>query len=111
MHNRDRATPIALTRQAPIAQAVFGDALADAVLFAKCDGGVDRFIASLPLLTREPAVDRKPFLSSQERRLLPTLGEASSDGKYVGVIGRAYFAANSKSRSSCAGQPKIAPVP
>ena len=58
MHNRNRATPIALTRQAPIAQAVFGDALADAVLFAEGDRGVDRFIASLPLLTREPAVEK-----------------------------------------------------
>ena len=40
---------------------VFGDALADAVLFTEGDSGVDRFIASLPLLTREPAVVENLF--------------------------------------------------
>ena len=46
MHNRNRATPIALTRQAPVAQAVLGDTFANAVGFAPVDCIVYSLLAS-----------------------------------------------------------------
>ena len=47
MHHRDRATPIALARDAPVAQAEFRHALAPACGFGMGDGGVDRGLAGL----------------------------------------------------------------
>ena len=40
MHDGDRAAPIALARQAPIAQAVIGNALAPALCFGKGNRGI-----------------------------------------------------------------------
>ena len=44
MHHRDRAAPVALARQAPVAQAILGDAGAKALGFHVVDGGVDRLL-------------------------------------------------------------------
>jgi hypothetical protein len=43
--DRDRAAPVALARQAPVAQAELGDALPHAVCLAEGDGGVDGLLA------------------------------------------------------------------
>ena len=57
VHDRDRTAPVALPREAPIAQAELGDALTDAVRFAKVDGGVNGFLAGLDLFARnQPGV-------------------------------------------------------
>ncbi len=56
MHDRDRAAPVALPGQAPIAQAVFGHALAHALRFAGVDGRNDRLFAGLPFLAGKAAV-------------------------------------------------------
>ena len=56
VHNRDWAAPIALTGQPPIAQAIFGYALADAFCFAEIDGCCDGLVAGLPLFACETAV-------------------------------------------------------
>ena len=39
MNHRDRASPVALTRHAPIAQAVLHDAFAQTLFFNFCDSG------------------------------------------------------------------------
>ena len=41
MHHRNRATPIALARQPPVAQAIVGDPLTPALSFGKIDGRID----------------------------------------------------------------------
>ena len=56
MHDRNRATPVALPRQAPVAQAELGDTVTDAVAFAEGDGGFDGLFAGLPCLACEPFV-------------------------------------------------------
>ena len=50
MHHRDRAAPVALPRQPPVAQAELGHALTDAVGLAEIDGRLDRLFAALRLL-------------------------------------------------------------
>ena len=47
MHHRDRTAPVPLARQAPVAQAELGDALAHAVGLAKGNGGIDGLRAGL----------------------------------------------------------------
>ena len=53
MHHRDRATPIALPRKPPIAQAILGDTRAPAGLFCKVYGSVDRLLTGGHVQTRE----------------------------------------------------------
>ena len=53
MHDGDRRAPVALARQAPIAQAELGHALAHAFALAKGNGGVDGGDAGLHLVARE----------------------------------------------------------
>ena len=55
MHDRDRAAPIALTGQAPVAQAELGHAMTDTVLFAEIDGCVDGFVSGLDLVAGDQA--------------------------------------------------------
>jgi hypothetical protein len=52
MDHRNRAAPIALARNAPVAQAVLGDALAIALRLGMGDGGGH---ASSPVCTSAPA--------------------------------------------------------
>ena len=61
MHHRDRTTPIALARQAPIAQAELGHALADPLGFAKRDGRIDGLISSLHLFAGKAACIQDPL--------------------------------------------------
>ena len=55
MDHRNRATPIALARNAPVAQTVIGDATPDAHRFAMGDGGGNGGLAGLHSLTRKAA--------------------------------------------------------
>ena len=58
----------------------------------------------LPELNSMPSFD----VGVVERALA---GASPSAGRITGTIGRLYFCAKSKSRSSCAGTPITAPVP
>ena len=51
--HRDRAAPIALAAEAPVAQAVVGDTAPDAAGFAIGDGGQNRRVPGLDRFTRE----------------------------------------------------------
>ena len=55
MHHRNRAAPIALARNAPVAQAVVGHTPADAARFALRNGAGNARLARLHRLAREPA--------------------------------------------------------
>ena len=61
MHHGNRAPPVALTGQAPIAQAELGHTLAPPGLFGKVDGGVDGFLPRGLVQPRE-VVDPLHFL-------------------------------------------------
>ncbi len=47
MHHRDRTAPIALTRQAPIAQTEFGHALAPTLRLSEVNSSIDRHVTCL----------------------------------------------------------------
>ena len=55
MHHGNRAPPIALTRNPPVAQTVIGDTAPDAHRFALRDGGDDGLIPGLQILAGETA--------------------------------------------------------
>ena len=90
--DRDRAAPVALPREAPVAQAVG-----------------DRRLARAPARAatrRSPTSPRRPGA----RRTRPELTSTPSSVT-TSTIGRSNVSANSRSRSSCAGTAMIAPVP
>jgi hypothetical protein len=109
MHHGDGAAPGALARHQPVAQAVIHRAFADAGFFQP------RGDFRLGLFHRH-AVEKARIGQLAGAgiglacRLSKLLGSAS-DGTTTGVTASPYLRAKSRSRWSCAGQPKIAPVP
>ena len=117
--DRDRAAPVALARDAPVAQAVVDLALGRPA----CRRASRLRAAWRPRRTRpwcqtveELRVDHHAVVDDRRRRraisatrLRARFGSAL--GATTGMTGRPYLRANSMSRWSCAGQPKMAPVP
>src|SRR5262249_598988 len=98
--DRDRAAPVALARDQPVAQAVVDLACADAALLQQPRDLV---------LGRLDAEAVEEFRI--EYRTVAVVG-LGADGERLGVCpGRPYLRAKSRSRWSWAGQPKMAPVP
>ena len=108
VHHRNRAAPVALPRDAPIAEPVADGRAAGAAFRKLCDG------ARLGVGDREPvqevgidgrAVADIGLVADLDRiRILPRR-------THHGITGRPWARAKSRSRWSWAGQPKIAPVP
>ena len=116
--DRDRAAPIALPRQAPVAQAevdlALGDRLAAELLRLQALG--DRVEGGLRVDPVEEArVDHHAVVVEGDALVLDgdtrLAGAGSSFGTTTGMIGSPYLRANSMSRWSPDGQPKMAPVP
>ena len=113
MDHRDRAAPIALARNAPVAQAEIHLALADRHVAAH--------LAFQPL--RDFFLRLLDGHAVEEARIdhaaVAVIGGIGDDeglriglrGQTTGVLPRPYLLTKSRSRWSCAGQPKIAPVP
>ncbi len=123
MDDGDRAAPVALARNAPVAQAIvhlarrLRAAGEEDVLQPVGDGGLGRGHRHA---VEEAGIDELAVLEiglaaaaelARARRRGRRRYRSVSTGATTGMIGRSYFLAKSKSRWSCAGQPKIAPVP
>ena len=67
MYDRNWATPISLTRQAPVSQAKLGHTVADTIRFAKIHSGIDGIFAGLVWRTRK-AFDVCDFLRLQRNK-------------------------------------------
>ena len=111
--DRDRAAPVALARDAPVAQAVvdlaLGDRLARELLALQALGH---------LLERGAGVQAVQEARVDHHAVVGVGGVADGEGGGVGALGattgttgRPYLRANSRSRWSPDGQPKMAPVP
>ncbi len=106
MDHRDRAAPVALPRQAPVAQAVLGDTGAPALGLSKGDGGVDgllprghvetgemvdpahlfrlgrnkgHFIDRAGILQRHEGVDHRKPVFATEIKVALVMGRAAED--------------------------------
>ena len=110
MDHRDRAAPVALPADAPVAQPPVHHALADAQPLQFRD-------RRAPWPPRRSSPSRKPELKIRAR---PDIGldrrsrnapRSSPGGSTTGTTFRPYLRAKSRSRWSWPGQPKIAPVP
>ena len=106
VNDRDRRAPVALAAHPPILQPEGDLGLAK----CSCDGDL------LELLFRVGAAQSVVLAGVDRARPLPnrtedSLRQSCRYGLMTCTIGRPYFVANSKSRSSCAGTLMMAPVP
>ena len=73
MHNRDRAAPVALTREAPVAQAELGDAFAPALGLGLVDGHGDGLFARRDIKACKMLIDLHNSTVPDNREALEAL--------------------------------------
>src|SRR6185437_15228517 len=104
--DRDGRAPITLARHAPVPQTVLNRSLAPARLLGTADDFGCSLLGRQPVRKRELTAIPGAFSASSP------MGSSAFPGALATTrrIGRWYCFANSKSRWSCPGTPKIAPV-